>query len=179
LLSSGNKVAACIAPSFPAEFSEIKDYRLLVGMIRKLGFDYVTEVSFGADVVAKEYERKLKSGDYTGDISSDCPAVTYFVRQYHPDLVSSLAPIVSPMVAMTRIVRKKYGADLIRVVFIGPCFAKKAETAETDEVITFLELREMLQQSGIRLRNHVEPSEILIRRSVGKELFSRYPGDFF
>lgn len=157
LLSSGNKVAACIAPSFPAEFSEIKDYRLLVGMIRKLGFDYVTEVSFGADVVAKEYERKLKSGDYTGDISSDCPAVTYFVRQYHPDLVSSLAPIVSPMVAMTRIVRKKYGAD-IRVVFIGPCFAKKAETAETDEVITFLELREMLQQSGINYET-TEPSD--------------------
>jgi iron only hydrogenase large subunit-like protein len=157
LLSSGNKVAACIAPSFPAEFSEIKDYRLLVGMIRKLGFDYVTEVSFGADVVANEYERKLKSGDYTGDISSDCPAVTYFVRQYHPDLVSSLAPIVSPMVAMTRIVRKKYGAD-IRVVFIGPCFAKKAETAETDEVITFLELREMLQQSGINYET-TEPSD--------------------
>ncbi len=157
LLSSGNKVAACIAPSFPAEFNEIKDYRLLVGMIRKLGFDYVTEVSFGADVVAKEYEKRIKSEDYTGDISSDCPAVTYFIRQYHPDLVGSLAPIVSPMMAMTRIVRKKYGSDL-KIVFIGPCFAKKAETPETDEVITFLELREMLLQSGIHVEN-TEPSD--------------------
>jgi nitrogen-specific signal transduction histidine kinase len=150
LLSSGHKVAACIAPSFPAEFSEIKDYRMLVGMIRRLGFDYVTEVAFGADVVAKEYEKRIKSEEFTGDISSDCPAVTYFIRHYHPDLVGSLAPIVSPMLAMTRIVRKKYGSDL-KIVFIGPCFAKKAETAETDEVITFIELREMLTQSGIRV----------------------------
>jgi len=154
LLNSGQKVAACIAPSFPAEFSEIRDYRLLVGMIRRLGFDYVTEVAFGADVVAKEYEKRIKSADYTGDISSDCPAVTYFIRHYHPDIVGLLAPIVSPMVAMTRIVREKYGHDL-RIVFIGPCFAKKAETNETDEVMTFLELREMLLQSGI----HPETTE--------------------
>jgi len=157
LLCSGQKVAACIAPSFPAEFSEIKDYRLLLGMIRKLGFDYVTEVSFGADVVAKEYEKRIKSIDYTGDISSDCPAVTYFIRHYHPDIVGLLAPIVSPMVAMTRIVREKYGPDL-KIVFIGPCFAKKAETTETDEVLTFLELREMLLQSGIR-PEITEPSD--------------------
>ncbi|MCX6243826.1 MAG: ATP-binding protein [Bacteroidetes bacterium] len=148
LLKSGHKVAACIAPSFPAEFSEIKNYRILVGMIRKLGFDYVTEVAFGADVVAKEYEKRIKSEDYTGDISSDCPAVTYFIRHYHPDIVGSLAPIVSPMVAMTRILRKKYGEEL-KIVFIGPCFAKKAESNETDEVMTFLELREMFQRSDI------------------------------
>jgi iron only hydrogenase large subunit-like protein/nitrogen-specific signal transduction histidine kinase len=157
LLSSGHKVAACVAPSFPAEFSEIKDYRLLVGMLRKLGFDYVTEVSFGADVVAREYEKRIKSEDYAGDISSDCPAVTYFIRHYHPDIINSLAPIVSPMVAMTRIVREKYGQD-VKIVFIGPCFAKKAESSETDEVITFLELRDMLQQSGIHAEN-VEPSD--------------------
>lgn len=156
LLKSGNKVAACIAPSFPAEFNELKDHRLLVGMIRKLGFDYVTEVAFGADVVAKEYEKRIKSEGYSGDISSDCPAVTYFIRHYHPDLVTSLAPIVSPMVAMTRIVRQKYGDD-VKIVFIGPCFAKKAESTETDEVLTFLELREMFLQSGIRPET-TEPS---------------------
>jgi iron only hydrogenase large subunit-like protein/nitrogen-specific signal transduction histidine kinase len=148
LLNSGNKVAACIAPSFPAEFSDIGNHRILVGMIRKLGFDLVTEVAFGADVVAREYEKRIKAEDYTGDISSDCPAVTYFIRHYHPDIVGSLAPIVSPMVAMTRVLRKKYGEDL-KIVFIGPCFAKKAESSETDEVMTFLELREMFQQSEI------------------------------
>jgi iron only hydrogenase large subunit-like protein len=156
LLRSGHKVAACLAPSFPAEFSEIRDHRVLVGMIRSLGFDYVTEVAFGADIVAQEYEKRIKSEGYTGDISSDCPAVTYFIRHYHPDLVGSLAPIVSPMVAMTRIVRAKYGDDL-KIVFIGPCFAKKAESTETDEVMTFLELREMFTQSGIR--ESAEPSD--------------------
>jgi iron only hydrogenase large subunit-like protein len=156
LLQSDNKIAACIAPSFPAEFSEISDYNVLAGMIRKLGFDYVTEVAFGADVVAMEYEKSFKTADFKGDISSDCPAVTYYIRQYHPELVSSLATTVSPMVAMTRILHKKYGAD-IKVVFIGPCFAKKAESSETDEVITFLELRDMFWEQNITPEN-TEPS---------------------
>ncbi len=148
LLGSGDKVAACIAPSFPAEFTEMADHRILVGMIRDLGFHYVTEVSFGADVVAGEYEKRIKSDTYVGDISSDCPAITYFIRHYHPDLVPLLAPIASPMVAMTRIMHKKYGKDL-KVVFIGPCFAKKAESDELDEVITFREIREMFQLKNI------------------------------
>lgn len=153
LLDSGKKIAACVAPSFPAEFSEIPDHRVFVGMLRKLGFEYVTEVSFGADVVAKAYEKRINSPDFTGDISSDCPAVTYFIRHYHPEIVGSLAPIVSPMVAMCRILRKKLGEDLA-IVFIGPCFAKKAESTEVSEVITFLELREMFALRNI----HPDPS---------------------
>ena len=152
LLNSEHKIAACIAPSFPDEYLEIPDHRVLVGMIRKLGFDFVTEVAFGADIVAREYEKRMKTIDYPGDISSDCPAVTYFIRHYHPEIVSSLAPIVSPMVAMCRILRKRHGDDL-KIVFIGPCFAKKAESDETNEVITFLELREMFEIKGIHPGN--------------------------
>ncbi len=152
LLNSEHKIAACIAPSFPAEFTEIPDHRVLVGMIRKLGFDYVTEVAFGADIVAKEYEKRMNTIGYSGDISSDCPAVTYFIRHYHPEIVSSLAPIVSPMVAMCRILHKKHG-DNLKIVFIGPCFAKKAESDETDEVMTFLELREMFELKDIHPSN--------------------------
>lgn len=148
LLASGSKIAACIAPSFPAEFSEIEDYRVLVGMIRQLGFHFVTEVSFGADIVASEYQKKLGERDSAGLISSDCPAIVYYIRHYHPDLVGDLAPIVSPMVAMTRVLKKMHGDDL-HVVFIGPCFAKKAESTEVDEVITFLELRQMFAERGI------------------------------
>jgi two-component system NtrC family sensor kinase len=157
LLDSGQKTAACIAPSFPAEFAEFDDHRILVGMVRKLGFGYVTEVSFGADIVASEYEKNLKSENYVSDISSDCPAVTYFIRHYHPDIVSSLAPIVSPMVAMTRILHEKYG-DELKVVFIGPCLAKKAESSEPDEVITFLEMREMFLEKNITPQN-TDPSD--------------------
>ncbi|MDP4281064.1 MAG: [Fe-Fe] hydrogenase large subunit C-terminal domain-containing protein [Bacteroidota bacterium] len=148
LLDSEEKIAACIAPSFPGDFAEIPDANILVGMIRRLGFSLVTEVGFGADIVSREYEKLLKNPDYSGDISSDCPAITYFIRHYHPDLTSMLAPIVSPMVATARVIRQKYGNDY-KVVFIGPCFAKKAESLETDEVLTFVELREMFAIKNI------------------------------
>ncbi len=148
LLSSDNKVIAIIAPSFPAEFSEINDYKVLVGMLKKLGFDFVSEVSFGADIVALKYEEILIQIKEEGIISSDCPAIAFFIEQYHPELVPYLAPIVSPMVAMARIIRKKYGNN-IKIVFIGPCIAKKAESEEVDEVITFRELREMFSQNNI------------------------------
>jgi iron only hydrogenase large subunit-like protein/nitrogen-specific signal transduction histidine kinase len=148
LLKGPHKVAAMIAPSFPAEFIDIPDYSILVGMIRQLGFQYVHEVAFGADMVAREYGRVLN--DHTSEpcISSDCPAVVYFVEHYHPDIVGSLAKIASPMVAMNRILRKKHGDDL-KTVFIGPCIAKKAESEEVDEVITFTELRAMFNFFGI------------------------------
>ena len=157
LLKSGKKIAACIAPSFPAEFTEIPDHRLLVGMIRQLGFDYITEVSFGADMIAREYEHRIKNSKGIGQISSDCPAIVYFIRQYHPELVDNLAPIASPMLAMTRIMKKKYGEEL-KVVFIGPCFAKKAESEEVDEVLTFRELREMFNEKELSWQNAV-PSD--------------------
>jgi len=157
LLKSESTIAACIAPSFPAEFDEITDHRKLVGMIRKLGFDFVTEVSFGADIVAREYEKKIKNEGLEGDISSDCPAIVYFIRHYHPDMVPFLVPIASPMVAMTRVLKEKHGSAL-KVVFIGPCFAKKAETDEVDEVLTFRELRDMFDKVNIRAES-TEPSD--------------------
>jgi nitrogen-specific signal transduction histidine kinase len=80
-----------------------------------------------------------------------------FIRYYHPDLTENLIPVVSPMVAMTRVMKKKYGEDM-PIVFIGPCVAKKAENSEVDVAITFLELREMLDAAGIKPDN-VTPSE--------------------
>jgi nitrogen-specific signal transduction histidine kinase/iron only hydrogenase large subunit-like protein len=146
LLDKELKVAAIIAPSFPAEFSDI-DYRKLIGMIRLLGFEYVTEVSFGADLVADRY-KKLVTGSSEYYISSDCPSIVNYIKYYHKELAYQLAPIVSPMVAMSRVMHKKYGDDT-RVVFIGPCVAKKAESTEVDEAITFVELREMFSTMGI------------------------------
>ena len=124
LLESDSKVAAIIAPSFPAEFSDIPDHHVLTGMIKALGFEYVAEVSFGADLVADRY-KKLVSESKNFYISSDCPSIVNYVKFYHPALVDNLAPVVSPMVAMSRVVREKYGKDT-RIVFIGPCIAKKS-----------------------------------------------------
>jgi iron only hydrogenase large subunit-like protein/nitrogen-specific signal transduction histidine kinase len=148
LLQDEENVAAIVAPSFPAEFLEFKDYRLFVGMIRALGFKYVCEVSFGADIVADRY-KQLISENREFYITSDCPSIVNYVRFYHPDLVDKLAPIVSPMVAMGRVIRKKYGED-IKIVFIGPCVAKKAESNEINEALTFTELRDLFQMKGIK-----------------------------
>ncbi|MBN1108551.1 MAG: 4Fe-4S dicluster domain-containing protein, partial [Bacteroidales bacterium] len=155
LIDDEPKVAAMVAPSFPAEFSEIDDYRVLIGMIRAIGFTYVAEVSFGADLVAGRYKKLLtESKDHY--ISSDCPSIVNYIKFYHPALVENLAPIVSPMVAMSRVVRKKYGNDT-KIVFIGPCVAKKAENGEIDEAITFTELRDLFAKLGISQANS-EPS---------------------
>ncbi len=157
LLNTSQKVAAIIAPSFPAEFSDIDDYRKFVGMVRALGFTYVFEVGFGADLVAKEYKKLLESNPKVGYISTDCPAIVNYIEYYHSELVPNLAPIVSPMVAMTRVVKQKLG-DGVKVVFIGPCIAKKAESDEVEIGLTFRELRGMFEHAGIGSES-VTPSE--------------------
>ncbi len=155
LIETEKEVAAIVAPSFPAEFPEISDHKILVGMIRALGFKYVTEVAFGADLVADRFKKLVEeSKEYY--ITSDCPSIVNYIKYYHPDLVSRLAPVVSPMVAECRVVRQKYGKD-VKVVFIGPCVAKKAESKETDETITFIELRELFNKLNIS-SNNISPS---------------------
>jgi nitrogen-specific signal transduction histidine kinase len=157
LLQAKGKTAALIAPSFPAEFSELSDHRQLVGMVKSLGFDYVIEVAFGADLVAREYRKFYTNPENRSYISSDCPAVVNYIRLYYPDLMSFLAPIIPPMVAIARVVKERYGNNIKRV-FIGPCIAKKSETKELSAVITFTELRQMLEAKNIFPQN-VAPCE--------------------
>jgi signal transduction histidine kinase/iron only hydrogenase large subunit-like protein len=159
-VGSGEPTAAILAPSFAAEFGDL-GYRSLVGMSRQVGFSWVNEVGFGADLVAAEY-RKLLESDVTGRyVATSCPAIVLFVEKYHPSLVDKLAPIVSPMIATARVLRAMHG-DGIRVVFIGPCIAKKSEAVdahllgEIDAVLTFSEFREMLKSRGINAENAVE-----------------------
>jgi two-component system NtrC family sensor kinase len=148
LLEANSDTVAIIAPSFPAEFSEFTDHRILIGMIKALGFKHLLEVSFGADLVADRY-KKLVEENKNYYISSDCPSIVNYIKHFHHNLVEKLAPIVSPMVAMSRVVRSKYGSDT-KIVFIGPCVAKKAESAEVDEAITFIELRELFGKYNIK-----------------------------
>ena len=108
LLESGAKVAALVAPSFPAEFVDIAP-GTLVAMIRSLGFDSVHEMSLGADLVAQAYNRLLEENPDKRYITTPCPAVVSYVRKYHPRLMPNLAPLVSPMVAMARVLRHEHG----------------------------------------------------------------------
>jgi signal transduction histidine kinase/Fe-S-cluster-containing hydrogenase component 2 len=163
LLASGAPVAACVAPSFPAELRGQLDFRVFAGMIGALGFRWVTEVAFGADLVSERYRRLLVQHGGKPHIATTCPAVVGFVERYHPDQVEHLAPVVSPMVAMARVLRHLHGSA-VRVVFIGPCVAKKVEAldedvaGEVDAAITFRELRELLAHRGVR-PEAVEPRD--------------------
>ena len=148
LLSSQKEIVALIAPSFAAEFSDISDFRLLIGMLRKIGFDRICEVAFGADLVAAKYNELFKNNGSKSYISSDCPSIVAYITKYHPDLIGSLIPFVSPMVATAKMVKALYGNNA-KLVFIGPCISKKAENELIDEALTFIELREMFSEAKI------------------------------
>jgi len=157
ILSGTAPKAAILAPSFPAEFHDI-DYKKVVGALKMLGFDYIYEVGFGADLVAKAYKKLVDDNKDKSYIATTCPAIVAYVEKYYPNLVGHLAPIVSPMIATSRVAKKIHGKDL-KVVFIGPCVAKKVEKdkssvqGEIDEVLTFVELRELFDSEGISRDN--------------------------
>jgi signal transduction histidine kinase len=162
LLKGNGRTAVCLAPSFPAEFSDLEPERL-ASMLRALGFDLVTEVGFGADLVAREYRDLLSQAGAKRYIATTCPAIIGYVEKYQPALVPALAPIVSPMIAMARALHKLHGEDL-KVVFIGPCIAKKGEAAgelvsdEISAVLTFKELQELFEQHGVKAQS-VQPGD--------------------
>ena len=152
LLESGETVAAILAPSFPAEFTDVPA-ATLVAMLRALGFESVHEISLGADLVAQAYRKLFEENPEKRYITTPCPAVVSYVRKYHPRLMANLAPLVSPMVAYARVLRLEYGPDL-KVVFAGPCVAKKRASIdfwhhEIEAVLTFAELRGMFKKKGI------------------------------
>jgi two-component system NtrC family sensor kinase len=148
-------VIACLDPSFPAAFPQVKPGQI-VSALKALGFKKVVEAAFGADLVAQAYARWIRRNKNKLVISSTCPALVLYIKKFFPSLVSSLAPIVSPMVAMGRVIKKVYSPEA-KVVFIGPCIAKKAEiddrevSSDVDAVLTFKELEKMLQETEIAM----------------------------
>jgi two-component system, NtrC family, sensor kinase len=149
------EVIACLAPSFPAAFPQVNPGQI-IGGVKSLGFSEVTEVAFGADLVAQVHARWAKVHSRDLCISSPCPALVLYIKKYFPSLVPSLVPFVSPMVAMARVIKRAYRPGA-KVVFIGPCIAKKAEAdepevaGEVDAVLTFVELEAMFQEANIVL----------------------------
>jgi signal transduction histidine kinase/Fe-S-cluster-containing hydrogenase component 2 len=147
-------VAAMVAPSFAAEFADV-DLNYFVGMLRALGFTWVVEVAFGADLVAERYRRLRDEQPRSRYIATTCPALVAYVEKYHPELVGNLAPIASPMVATARALTRIYEEPL-RKVFIGPCIAKKREIEDSelegdvDAALTFAELRRMFRYAGVK-----------------------------
>ena len=147
-------MAALLAPSFPAEFPNVGPGQV-VSALRELGFRYVVEVAYGADLVSAAYLEFLREQRDGLWIASACPALVEYVRKYHPDLTSHLIPVVSPMIAAAMVVKEMYEHPLC--VFIGPCVAKKLEAWHpssppvVDEVLTFKELRSLFPERGLVL----------------------------
>ena len=155
MLSRGECVIACLAPSFPAAYHPTRPGKV-VAAVRELGFDEVWEVAFGAELVTPEYGKLLKEAQGAGRrvITTPCPAVVAYVEKFMPGLHDALAPIVSPMIAVARAIRRRRGPG-VRIVFIGPCIAKKNEIRDpcvagiVDSVLTFKELADMLREAGV------------------------------
>ncbi len=154
LLAGPGKTWALLAPSFPAAFLDTPPERL-VGALQAAGFAGVFEVAFGADLVSYEYYRRFRQvvekspDDFL--ISSPCPSVVQYVEKMLPELIGHLAPVVSPMEATARVVRARVDPRA-KLVFIGPCVAKKVEGVRdgvVDAVLTFEELVELFSAAGV------------------------------
>lgn len=158
LLHSGAMVAASVDPAFAARFPGWKQLRL-PSALRLLGFAHVAETAEGAQLVAKEAARLQGRGHC---LSTACPVVVEYVEKYRPEYLDMLLPLVSPMIAHGRLLKQRYGAAC-RVVFIGPCTARKQEARRAeykgiiDNVLTFDELADWLDEENIDLA-HCEES---------------------
>lgn len=164
LLQRDEKVVAICDPSISGEFDDINDYRSFVGMIRELGFDFVVEAAFGADLVAFKYKELFNNFHGKYYLSSKCPALVNHVERYYPDLVENLAPIVNPIIAMAKVVREKYGKD-VKIVSLSPCVPSKDDVkffnksdGEIQAVLSFVELRALFKEKGLTAKK-VEFSE--------------------
>jgi PAS domain-containing protein len=148
-------LAASIAPSFAAAYNRWQRSRLAAAL-RRLGFRYVAETAVGAYMSAQETARYIASGG-RGRMVGACPAVVSYIEKYRSNMIPELIPVASPVRAHARHIRKLLGPDA-RVVFIGPCIAKKNEATRADavdeiaEVLTFEELNEWFEREDINLK---------------------------
>ena len=161
LLAGGNVVAS-VAPSFVSSFN-LQDFSVMKLALGRLGFADAEETSIGAREVTAQYRKLLESGTYKNFITSCCPAVNTMIELYYPKALDYLAPVDTPMIAHAKMIRKK--RKNAKVVFIGPCIAKKREAHESgvvDGVLTFEDLAAMFADKGIvldeiaRLPEHTE-----------------------
>jgi len=154
-IAAGPFAAVSIAPSFAGIF-EPWQYTRLPAALRRLGFRYVAETAVGASLVAAQMSEFLGANPKQASICTACPAVVTYIEKYRPDEIGSLMPIVSPMIAHAMHIKKHFN-DKARVVFIGPCVAKKVEADRpqyaglVDCVLTFEELEEWFKKKNIDL----------------------------
>ena len=169
------KVYAVIAPSISSQFQYAKLGQVISG-IKALGFHTVVEAALGADMVAYEESRELVEQGFL--TSSCCPAFVDYVKKQFPDLSQYISHNLSPAAVIAKYI-KDTSKDA-KVIFIGPCTAKKMEFQKEevrpyiDSVITFEELQALFDSKDLEIMSMEE--DVLDNASYYGRIFARSGG---
>jgi len=155
-LNHNRPMVAIVAPSISGQFGPNISMGKVKSALKSIGFKDMFEASCGADIVtiheAHEFAERMNNGD-TYMTNSCCPSFFGYIEKKFPSELSRISDTVSPMIAMGRLIKSK-DPD-VRVVFIGPCTAKKAEAKRpdvagaVDYVLTFEELSALLDAFNV------------------------------
>ena len=171
----GGKVYAIVAPSISSQFSYAKLGQVITGL-KMLGFHDVIEAALGADMVAMAEAKELsEKGVLT---SSCCPSFVQYIKAQFPSLVEHISHNLSPMALLAKYIKET--TPNAKVIFIGPCTAKKAEAQlETvkpwvDTVLTFEELQALFDSRDLEIATLEEG--VLDNASYFGRIFARSGG---
>lgn len=169
------KVYAVVAPSISSQFTYAKLGQVISG-IKALGFHTVIEAALGADMVAEAESRELVEKGFL--TSSCCPAFVSFIEKNFPAMVPHISHNLSPMATIAKYIKEhEEGA---KIVFIGPCTAKKAEVQReaikpyVDAAMTFEELQALFDSRDIDITTLGE--DVLDNASYFGRIFARSGG---
>ncbi|MEG1887318.1 MAG: 4Fe-4S dicluster domain-containing protein, partial [Oscillospiraceae bacterium] len=169
------KVYAVIAPSISSQFNYAKLGQVISG-IKKLGFHHVVEAALGADIVAFEETKELVEKGFL--TSSCCPAFVDYIEKQFPKLQKYISHNLSPMAAIAKYIKST--DETAKIIFIGPCTAKKAEFQKEsvkpyiDSVITFEELQALFDSREFDIMSLSE--DVLDNASYFGRIFARCGG---
>lgn len=169
------KVYAIVAPSISSQFIYAKLGQVITGM-KELGFHTVIEAALGADMVAMDESKELAEKGFL--TSSCCPAFVQYIKSAFPNLLELVSHNPSPMVALAKYI--KQNESDAKVVFIGPCTAKKLEAQlenvkpYVDAVLTFEELQALYDSRDIDITTLEEG--VLDNASYFGRIFARSGG---
>ena len=172
---SDTKVYALVAPSISSQFTYAKLGQIITGL-KKLGFHAVIEAALGADMVALSEAKELAEKGFL--TSSCCPAFVRYIKTAFPNLEQYISHNPSPMVALARYIKETTPGA--KIIFIGPCTAKKAEAQlkevkpYVDTVLTFEELQALFDSCDFDVMNLEE--SVLDNASYFGRIFARSGG---
>ena len=169
------RVYAVVAPSISSQFTYAKLGQVITGL-KELGFFTVVEAALGADMVAMSEAKELSEKEFL--TSSCCPAFVQYIKSAFPALLPYVSHNLSPMAALAKYIKET--SEGAKVVFIGPCTAKKAEAQlETvkpyvDAVLTFEELQALFDSKEVDITTLGE--DVLDNASYFGRIFARSGG---